>query len=126
MRQADCAYKSRRESETADSLSANPDRPEPCLQPLPPPPPLLLPVDRPEHGLAQAALAHRLGARGQLEVEDLLLHLGREEEQVHELGDAGTRKAELAGHVGEVGELPALEAAAQGVRESELSGDARR
>ena len=64
------------------------------------------------------------GARGQLEEEDLLLHLGREKEQVHELGDAGAREAELAGHVGEVCELAALEPAAQGVREGELTGDA--
>jgi hypothetical protein len=54
-----------------------------------PPPPLLLPVDGPERRLAQAALSHRLGARGLLEEEDLLLHLGREQEQVHELRDAG-------------------------------------
>jgi len=86
---------------------------------------MLLPVDRPEHRLAQTALAHRLGARGQLEEEDLLLHLGREEEQVHELGDAGAREeAELPSHVGEVGELPALEATAQGVREGKLASDA--
>jgi hypothetical protein len=82
-----------------------------------PPPPLLLPVDRPEHRLAQPTLAHRLGTRGQLEEEELLLHLGRDEDQIHE-------EAELASHVGEVGELALLELAVQGVREGELAGDA--
>ena len=43
-----------------------------------------------------------VGRRRQLDQEDLRLHLRRKDEKVHELGDAGARDGELAGHVGEV------------------------
>ena len=66
------------------------------------PPPLLLPVDRTEHRLAQTAFADQLGARGARE-EDALLHLGREQQEVHET--LARVKAASPSHGGEVLEL---------------------
>src|SRR5690606_7473828 len=85
---------------------------------------LLAPVQRSQKRGAQSPLADRLRTGCDFEEEDLLLDVRREEEQVHDLRDAGPAEAEGAGHVGVVAELAGVDAPLEGVREGELAGDA--
>jgi hypothetical protein len=91
-----------------------------------PPLPLLAPVQGCQQCIAEGVLGDALAAGRDLEEEDLLLDVGGDEQEVHELGDAGTGEAEAPGEVGVVGELAAIDAALQGVGERELPGDAGR
>src|SRR5690606_22186697 len=99
------------------------------LEPRPqriPPPPLLAPIQGGEQGVAEGVLGDGLAAGRDLEGEDLLLDVGGDEREVHELGDAGAGEAEASGEVGEVRKLAGIHAALQGAGERELAGDAGR
>jgi hypothetical protein len=69
----------------------------------PPPSPLLVPVQRGDD-VTQAVLGGARRAGLGVEEEDLLLDVGSQQQEVHELVDAGAREAQRAGQVGVVDE----------------------
>ncbi len=59
--------------------------------------------------VAERALGDRLDAVDGLEVDDVLLDVGREQQEVEDLGDRRAREAELVGELGPVAVLAAID-----------------
>lgn len=70
-----------------------------------------------ERHRGERALANRLRTGRDLEERDLLLDVGGEEEQIHDLRDARAGESEGARHVGVVGELAGVNTAPERVCE---------
>ena len=75
--------------------------------------------------LAEGALGHRLLAVDRLEVEDVRLEIGREQQEVEELGDPCPGEAELAGALGAVAVVAAVDRGLEAVGEGQRLGHAR-
>ena len=71
-------------------------------------PPLLGPALVPDEA-AEGALGNGLHAVDRFEVEDALLDIGRQQQEVEELGHAGPSEAELAGELGAVAVVAAVD-----------------
>lgn len=87
--------------------------------------PLVLP-DQALEQAPQRPLGDRLAAGGVLEGEDLLLEVGGEQEEVHQLGEPGAGQAVVAGDVGLVGVAVGVDLVGDAVDEREAAGDGGR
>lgn len=71
----------------------------------------------------EGPLGHRLGAVHVFDGQDSCLEVGRQEEEVEELGAPRPRQPQLPHHVGTVGDVAPVDGGLEAVRESELPSD---
>lgn len=71
----------------------------------------------------EGTLGHRLRAVDGFERQDGVLEVGRQEQEVEELGDPRPREPQLPRHVGPISDGAPVDGCLQVVRERELLGD---
>ena len=74
------------------------------------------------HDLSQAPLGHGLDSVYAFEEQNLLLNRGREQGQVHKLGDPGAGQVDIPSGVGAVLVVAAVDSLLEPVREGEHAG----